>query len=126
MIIAVDFDGTCVTHEFPRVGKEIGAAEVLKELTDKGHKIILFTMRSHQLDGAEETEEFGYGKTKPAKLPSDGLQDAIDWFKKHDIPLFGVNENPTQKDWTSSPKLYAHIYIMGRADKVKSMYRYNK
>lgn len=49
MIIAVDFDGTCVTHEFPRVGAEIGAAEVLKELTDKGHKIILFTMRSHQL-----------------------------------------------------------------------------
>ena len=37
MIIAVDFDGTCVTHEFPRVG----AAEVLKELTDKGHKIPL-------------------------------------------------------------------------------------
>lgn len=37
MIIAVDFDGTCVTHEFPRVGEEIGAAEVLKELTDKGH-----------------------------------------------------------------------------------------
>ena len=24
----------------------------------------------------------------------------------HDIPLFGVNENPTQKDWTSSPKPY--------------------
>jgi hypothetical protein len=111
MIIAVDFDGTCVTHEFPRVGVEIGAAEVLKELTDKGHQIILFTMRSHQLDGAEETEEFGYSKTKPAKLPSDGLQDAIDWFKKHDIPLFGVNENPTQKDWTSSPKPYEHIYI---------------
>lgn len=39
------------------------------------------------------------------------MQDAIDWFKKHDIPLFGVNENPTQKDWTSSPKPYAHIYI---------------
>ena len=54
-------------------------------------------MRSHQLDGAKETEEFGYGKTEPEKLPSDGLQDAIDWFKKHDIPLFGVNENPTQK-----------------------------
>lgn len=67
MIIAVDFDGTCVTHEFPYVGKEIGAAEVLKELTDKGHKIILFTMRSQQLDGAKETEEFGYGKTEPEK-----------------------------------------------------------
>ena len=100
MIIAVDFDGTCVTHEFPYVGKEIGAAEVLKELTDKGHKIILFTMRSHP----EVINQKGIAY-------SDALQDAIDWFKKYDIPLFGVNENPTQKGWTSSPKPYAHIYI---------------
>jgi hypothetical protein len=105
MIIAVDFDGTCVTHEFPYVGKEIGAAEVLKELTDKGHKIILFTMRSHP-------EEINQNRTIGGDIISnDTLQDAIDWFKKHDIPLFGVNENPTQKDWSSSPKPYAHIYI---------------
>lgn len=105
MIIAVDFDGTCVTHEFPRVGAEIGAAEVLKELTDKGHKIILFTMRSHP-------EEINQNRTIGGDIISnDTLQDAIDWFKKHDIPLFGINENPTQKDWTSSPKPYAHIYI---------------
>jgi hypothetical protein len=32
MIIAVDFDGTCVTHDFPHVGKDIGAVPVLKEL----------------------------------------------------------------------------------------------
>lgn len=105
MIIAVDFDGTCITHEFPYVGKEIGAAEVLKELTDKGHKIILFTMRSHP-------EEINQNRTIGGDIISnDTLQDAIDWFKKHDIPLFGVNENPTQKDWSSSPKPYAHIYI---------------
>lgn len=105
MIIAVDFDGTCVTHEFPYVGKEIGAAEVLKELTDKGHKIILFTMRSHP-------NEINQNRTiNEDIINNDALQDAIDWFKKHDIPLFGVNENPTQKDWTSSPKPYAHIYI---------------
>lgn len=105
MIIAVDFDGTCVTHEFPYVGKEIGAAEVLKELTDKGHKIILFTMRSHP-------EEINQNRTIGGDIiNNDALQDAIDWFKKHDIPLFGVNENPTQKDWSSSPKPYAHIYI---------------
>lgn len=105
MIIAVDFDGTCVTHEFPYVGKEIGAAEVLKELTDKGHKIILFTMRSHP-------EEINQNRTIGGDIISnDTLQDAIDWFKKYDIPLFGVNENPTQKDWSSSPKPYAHIYI---------------
>lgn len=105
MIIAVDFDGTCVTHEFPRVGVEIGAAEVLKELTDKGHKIILFTMRSHP-------NEINQNRTLDENIiNNDVLQDAIDWFKKHDIPLFGVNENPTQKDWSSSPKPYAHIYI---------------
>lgn len=49
LAIAVDFDGTCVTHEYPDVGKDIGAIPVLKELVDKGHKLILFTMR----DGKE-------------------------------------------------------------------------
>ena len=37
MILAVDFDGTCVTHEFPEVGRDIGAVPVLKELVEKGH-----------------------------------------------------------------------------------------
>lgn len=88
LIIAVDFDGTCVTHEYPNVGKEIGAAQVLKRITDAGHKIILFTMRS--------------GKE---------LQDAVNWFEQNNIPLFGINENPTQHTWTESPKPYAHMYI---------------
>ena len=88
LIICVDFDGTCVTHEYPNIGKEIGATEVLKEIINKGHKIILFTMRS--------------GKE---------LQDAVDWFKERDIPLFGINMNPEQFMWTSSPKPYANLYI---------------
>lgn len=45
-IIAVDFDDTCVKHEFPRVGEEIGAVKVLKLLVANGHKLILWTMRS--------------------------------------------------------------------------------
>ncbi len=88
MIIAVDFDGTCVTHEFPRVGADIGAVPILKKLVEKGHQIILYTMRS-----------------------DDFLQDAVDWFEKNNIPLLGVNENPSQKQWTSSPKIFAHLYI---------------
>lgn len=46
MLIAVDFDGTCVTHEFPKVGKDIGAERVLKLLVENGHQLILHTMRS--------------------------------------------------------------------------------
>ena len=88
LIICVDFDGTCVTHEYPNIGKEIGATEVLKELINKGHEIILFTIRS--------------GKE---------LQDAVDWFRERNIPLFGINMNPEQFMWTSSPKPYANIYI---------------
>lgn len=88
MYIAVDFDGTCVTHEYPRVGKDIGAVPVLKKLVDSGHHIILNTMRS--------------GKE---------LTDAVQWFADNDIPLYGANVNPTQKEWTLSPKVYAHLYI---------------
>lgn len=95
MIIAVDFDGTCVTHEYPRVGKDIGAARVLRELVGNGHKIILYTMRSHRTDGGN----------------TDTLQDAIDWFDENGIELFGINENPEQKYWTDSPKPYANLYI---------------
>lgn len=95
MIIAVDFDGTCVTHEYPDVGKNIGAEIVLKALTDEGHDLILYTMRDHPADNSVR----------------DPLQEAIDWFSQNDIPLFGVNENPTQKSWTTSPKPYAHLYI---------------
>ena len=105
MIIAVDFDGTCVTHEFPEVGKDIGAVPVLKELVKKGHKIILYNMRSHP-------DKNNQGKTLSGGIISnDTLQDAIDWFKENEIPLWGINENPKQKEWTSSPKIYANIYI---------------
>ena len=88
MYIAIDFDGTCVTHDYPRIGKDIHAIPVLNKLVSNGHKLILNTMRS--------------GKE---------LDDAVNWFKENNIELFGINENPTQKSWTNSPKVYAHMYI---------------
>ena len=106
MTIAVDFDGTCVTHDFPKVGKNIGAEIVLKKLADKGHKIILYTMRSHP---SEKTEKAGTSGMIPTT--NDCLQDAIDWFAKYDSPLYGVNDNPSQHSWTDSPKVYANMYI---------------
>jgi hypothetical protein len=88
LIIAIDFDGTCVTHDYPEVGRDIGAAEVIKKFVDRGDRIILFTMRSGQ-----------------------PLEDAVKWFEANRIPLFGVNQNPEQHTWTQSPKPYAHVYI---------------
>ena len=95
MIIAVDFDGTVVSHEYPDVGKDIGAVPVLKKLVEHGHKLILLTMRSGPFGTSER----------------DTLGEAVDWFKKNGIELYGVNENPTQCLWTLSPKPFAHIYI---------------
>jgi hypothetical protein len=39
------------------------------------------------------------------------LQDAIDWFAKHEIPLYGIQTNPTHNTWTTSPKAYGQLYI---------------
>jgi len=58
MITGIDFDGTCVTHKFPKIGKEIGAVPVLKKLVEQGHRLILFTMRSDMSDaGTSENKE---------------------------------------------------------------------
>ena len=47
MEINLDFDGTVVLHTFPDIDPtDIGAEKVLKDLVDKGHRLILFTMRS--------------------------------------------------------------------------------
>ena len=43
-IIAVDFDGTVVTHAYPYVGEDAGAVPVLRELVDNGCKLILYTL----------------------------------------------------------------------------------
>lgn len=89
MIIAVDFDGTCVDHQFPEVGPSLpGAVSTLQDLVKQGHKLILWTMRSgdHQL-AAEK------------------------WFRDNHIELWGIQGNPEQSSWTSSPKAYAQIYI---------------
>ena len=95
MYICIDFDGTCVSHEFPTIGKDIGAIPVLKRLVENKHKLILFTMRSNMKDVKSE----------------DYLDDAVEWFKSNNIPLYGINVNPSQISWTKSPKAYGQLYI---------------
>lgn len=88
MVIAVDFDGTVVTHEYPHIGTDAGAVPVLKELVANGNRLILYTMRSGRL-----------------------LDAAKRWFAEREIPLYAVNANPGQRNWTESPKIYANLYI---------------
>ena len=88
IFIGIDFDGTVVRHEYPWVGDDIDAVPVLRRIVKAGHKLILNTMRCEK-----------------------ELSDAIGWFENNGIPLYGVNKNPTQGSWTTSPKVYAEIYI---------------
>ena len=87
-IVAIDFDGTCVTHAYPKIGCHIGAASAVRALMEAGHKIILWTMRS-----------------------GHPLAEAVEWCALNGIELYGINNNRTQKHWTSSPKCYANLYI---------------
>ena len=64
MDIVIDFDGTVVTHDFPKVGNDIGAVPVLKELIANGHRLILFTMRSDIVNPTGEDNELHLERRK--------------------------------------------------------------
>lgn len=94
MYICIDFDGTIVDHALPELGQPVPhAIKWLKRFTNLGAKLILFTMRA---DGQKH---------------GDVLTDAVNYLKDNGIELYGINENPAQKSWTSSPKPFAHFYI---------------
>lgn len=87
--IAVDFDGTIVEHKFPAIGQPVpNAIEWIKKWSEKGAKIILWTVRS-----------------------GDYLEHALDYVAQNEIELFGVNKNPEQQHFSHSPKAYAAIYV---------------
>lgn len=94
MKIAVDFDGTIVTHKYPAIGKEIPFAfQTLKLLQQKGHLLVLWTYRSGGL-----------------------LQEAVDFCKKNGLEFYAVNQNypeETQED-RSPRKLDVDLFIDDR------------
>jgi len=92
--VCVDFDGTVVDHAFPDIGRPVPQAlPWLKLYATRGASIILHTVRSNT--GAH----------------GDALTQAVSYLQKNNVPLFGVNENPDQKEWSLSPKPYGHVYI---------------
>lgn len=112
-IYAIDFDGTVVTHEFPNVGKDVPyAVETLQKIVAHGGKLILWTMRANHKTPPEFTKEPHHERNPIIECnPDDYLDHAIKWFKDREIPLWGIQRNPDQDKWTTSPKAYAHVYI---------------
>jgi hypothetical protein len=96
MYIAIDFDGTIVRHNYPKVDDYVpGAIDWMKKFNELGAKIILWTNRD------DETQAFGVCD----------LKLAVDAVTSKGVDLFAVNENPDQVEWCKSPKVYADVYI---------------
>lgn len=95
MIIAVDFDGTIVTHEYPKIGKEIPfAIDTLKRLqNDFQHRLIMWTVR----EGVE-------------------LEAAVEYCRDKGLEFYAVNNNyPEESDNMPEPrKLTADLFIDDR------------
>ncbi|MBL7112486.1 MAG: hydrolase [Bacteroidales bacterium] len=94
MRIAVDFDGTIVEHEYPKIGKEmLFAFETLKELQKQKHQLILWTYRN--------------GKE---------LEEAVEYCRNKGIEFYAVNKNYPEEvlDEDTPRKVQADIYIDDR------------
>ena len=96
MIIAVDFDGTIVSHAYPNIGKPIPfAIETLKKLQADGHQLILWSVREGEL-----------------------LQEAVDYCQQKGLEFYAVNANfPEERQLSTADtprKIIADIYIDDR------------
>ena len=93
MYVCIDFDGTIVDHEYPAMGQPVPKAiDWLLRLQGRGARFILWTMRSDSED---------------APL----LSNAVQYLEENGVVLSGINKNPEQAEWTSSPKAYASVYV---------------
>ena len=69
MTIAVDFDGTIVEHNYPKIGAERPfATDTLKMLIRDHHKLILWTVREGEL-----------------------LKEAVDWCRARGVEFYAIN-----------------------------------
>jgi hypothetical protein len=95
MIIAVDFDGTLHTGEYPETGAPAPyAIETMKRLKSDGHYLIIWSCRQ--------------GKC---------LVDMVNWLIEKNIPFDRINSNHPDnvvRHGYESRKVYADVYIDDR------------
>ncbi len=92
--IAVDFDGTIVEDEYPRIGKPIiFAFETLKKLQNKGHRLILWTYRK-----------------------GSSLEEAVKFCEDNGVVFYAVNKSFPEEEFDTSysRKIHADLFIDDR------------
>ena len=96
MLIAVDFDGTIVQHEYPKIGKEIPfAIDTLKRLQSEfQHLLVLWTMR----DGKE-------------------LEEAVEFCRARGLEFYAINASYPEERFEEgmSRKVNADLFIDDRS-----------
>ncbi len=94
LTIAVDFDGTLVEDEYPRIGRPIiFAFDTLKKLQDEGHRLILWTYRK-----------------------GSALEEAVKFCEENGIVFYAVNKSFPEEEFDASysRKIHADIFIDDR------------
>lgn len=96
MTIAVDFDGTIVEHEYPKIGSEIPfATDTLRMLIKERHKLILWSVREGKL-----------------------LDEAVEWCRQRGVEFYAVNKDYPEENIGGnehySRKIKADIFIDDR------------
>jgi hypothetical protein len=95
LTIAVDFDGTIVTHEYPKIGKEIPfAIDTLKRLQKYPDiLLIMWTVR----EGVQ-------------------LEEAVEFCRERGLEFYAVNKNYPEenKEYPEPRKLKADLFIDDR------------
>ena len=95
-VIAVDFDGTLCTNNWPKIGEpNTVLINQLKEEQKNGAAIILFTCRENKL-----------------------LRDAVKWAKDQELKFDAINKNIKERIRAykgDSRKISADVYIDDKA-----------
>ncbi len=92
LTLAVDFDGTIVSHAYPNIGEPIkNAKDVMERLIKRGHKIVIWTARN--------------GKD---------LEKVKTWLMQNNYPFECINKNIINAPYRPWPKIYADLVIDDR------------
>ena len=91
-IIAIDFDGTLCTENFPKIGEPIPhMIELVKQLKTQGYKLILWTCREGFV-----------------------LDEAVAWCREKGLEFDAINDNipEIKKEWKANVrKVFCDLYI---------------